>query len=193
LRLFAPFGLILQGPVLTGKRIVLRPPVMEDFSAWVSLREKSRSFLEPWEPLWSDSEFTRRNFRLRLRAYKSWAEADQAISLFIFKSSNGELLGGITLGNIRRGVQQSGTLGYWIGEPHKQQGYMAEAVNLIVDHCFTEMNLHRVDAACLPRNTASRALLKSCGFQEEGLATSYIKIAGAWEDHVLYAKVNRGT
>jgi [ribosomal protein S5]-alanine N-acetyltransferase len=184
---------MLQGPVLTGQRVILRPPLMDDFPAWVALRQQSRSFLEPWEPLWSDAEFTRRNFRLRLRAYKSWAEADQAISLFIFESSTGKLLGGITLGNIRRGVQQSGTLGYWIGEPHKRQGFMRDAVSLLVDYCFAELKLHRVEAACLPRNAASRGLLKSCGFAEEGLALSYIKIAAAWEDHVLYAKVNSGS
>ncbi len=171
----------------------MRPPVMEDFKAWVALREESRNFLEPWEPLWSDAEFSRRNFRIRLRAYQSWAELEQAISLFIIQASTGTLLGGITLGNIRRGVQQSGTLGYWIGEPHKRQGYMAESVNLLVEHSFENMKLHRVEAACLPRNTASRALLKSCGFLEEGLAKSYIKIAGVWEDHVLYAKVNGGS
>ena len=179
--------------MLTGRRVVLRPPVMDDFPAWVALRQDSRSFLEPWEPLWNDDEFSRRNFRLRLRAYKSWAEADQAISLFIAEQSTGNLLGGITLGGIRRGVQQSGTLGYWIGKRYKRQGLMTEAVNLIVAHSFSEMGLHRVEAACLPRNTASRALLQSCGFEEEGLAISYIKIAGKWEDHVLYAKVNKST
>ncbi len=179
--------------MLSGKRVVLRPPVMEDFQAWASLREASREFLEPWEPQWGDAEFSKRNFRLRLRAYRSWAESEQALSLFIVEAATGKLLGGITLGNIRRGVQQSGTLGYWIGEPHKRQGYMKEAVSLLVDHCFTGLHLHRVEAACLPRNMASRALLKSCGFAEEGLARSYIKIAGAWEDHVLYAKINSGT
>ncbi len=164
--------------------------MMEDFQAWVALREESREFLEPWEPLWGDAEFSRRNFRLRLRAYKSWAKSEQALSLFITETATGKLLGGITLGNIRRGVQQSGTLGYWIGQPYKRQGFMKEAVGLMVNHSFNDLHLHRVEAACLPRNLASRALLKSCGFAEEGLASSYIKIAGAWEDHVLYAKVN---
>lgn len=190
MKLFPPFRLILQGPLLTGKRVVLRPPMMEDFQAWVALREESREFLEPWEPLWGDAEFSRRNFRLRLRAYKSWAKSEQALSLFITETATGKLLGGITLGNIRRGVQQSGTLGYWIGQPYKRQGFMKEAVGLMVNHSFNDLHLHRVEAACLPRNLASRALLKSCGFAEEGLASSYIKIAGAWEDHVLYAKVN---
>lgn len=179
--------------MLVGTRVVLRPPVMEDFQAWVALRAESRSFLEPWEPIWSPDEFSRRNFRLRLRAYKSWAEADQALSFFVVAQSTGKLLGGITLGNIRRGVQQSGTLGYWIGEAYKRQGFMKEAVNILVEHSFQELGLHRVEAACLPRNMASRALLKSCGFEVEGVAISYIKIAGKWEDHVLYAKVNKGT
>ncbi len=190
MKLFPPFRLILQGPVLASNRIVLRPPVLEDFPAWVELRQVSRNFLEPWEPEWSDAEFSRHNFRLRLKAYRDWAQAEQALSLFIFESSTPKLLGGITLGNIRRGVQQSGTLGYWIGAPHARQGFMSEAVKLLVAYGFAELNLHRIEAACLPRNLASRALLDSCGFKEEGLALSYIKIAGKWEDHVLYAKVN---
>ena len=193
MKLFPPFRLILQGPVLAGKRIILRPPVMEDFQAWVELREESRDFLEPWEPEWNDGEFSRHNFRLRLKAYRDWAQADHALSLFVFSSTSPKLLGGITLGNIRRGVQQSGTLGYWIGARHARQGYMSEAVHLLVSYGFAEFRLHRIEAACLPRNIASRALLHSCGFAEEGLARSYIKIAGKWEDHVLYAKVNSGT
>jgi hypothetical protein len=88
---------------------------------------------------------------------------------------------------VRRGVAQAGTIGYWVGETHARQGIMTEAVGLVLRYAFDELGLHRVEAACLPHNAASRGLLRKCGFQEEGYAAQYLKINGAWRDHVLYA------
>src|ERR1700734_4462165 len=112
---------------------------------------------------------------------------DEAYSFLIFDSAADELLGGITLGGIRRGVAQSGTLGYWMGAPHAGKGRMTRAVAAAVRFGFATLRLHRIEAACLPENTASQALLERNGFQREGLARAYLRINGAWRDHVLYA------
>ena len=93
----------------------------------------------------------------------------------------------MTLDNIRRGPSQAGTLGYWIGEPFQRRGYMREAILAVVHHAFTAMDLSRIEAACLPENTASRGVLEKCGFKYEGVAQSYLQIAGRWRNHVLYA------
>lgn len=177
------------GPILIGKRILVRPPVLEDFNAWVDLRQASRGFLEPWEPSWNNDEFTRHSFARRLRIYRDWAKRDQGHALFIFETQTNQLIGAISLNNIRKGAEQSATLGYWIGQRFARQGFMSEAIQLMCNHAFEIMNLHRVDAACLPRNAASIGLLEKAGFIQEGHAKSYIKIAEIWEDHLLYARL----
>ena len=97
--------------------------------------------------------------------------------------------GGITLRNILRGVAQTGTLGYWIGEPHARRGYTLEAVDALARFAFGRLGLHRLEAACCPDNDASRRLLLKAGFELEGRARGYLKIDGRWRDHLLFGKV----
>ena len=175
-------------PNVQGEGVFLRAAQMSDFPQWMALREKSRDFLTPWEPTWPDDEFSQSAFRYRIRRYRDMREDDLCYPYFIF--SGDTLVGAVTLSNVRRGVAQAGTLGYWIGEPHVRRGYMLKALSLLVPHCFSALGLHRVEAACLPRNEASIGLLEKAGFEREGYAKSYLQIAGKWEDHLLYAKVS---
>jgi len=64
---------------------------------------------------------------------------------------------------------------------------MTEGLRCLLPFAFGRLALHRVEAACLPRNEASRRLLDRIGFREEGFARQYLRIDGAWQDHVLYA------
>ena len=99
------------------------------------------------------------------------------------------LLGAVTLDNIRRGPSQAGTMGYWIGEAHARRGYMREALEAVVHHAFTDLDLSRLEAGCLPENQPSRGLLEKVGFKYEGVAQSYLQINGRWRNHVLYANL----
>ena len=92
-----------------------------------------------------------------------------------------------TIGQIRRGVAQSATIGYWVGVNHAGQGYMSRALRAALAYCFSNLRLHRVEAACLPSNIASIRVLESAGFKREGLARSYLRINGRWQDHLLFA------
>ena len=172
---------------LTGGKVMLRPPRDSDFPQWVNLRRASRDFLVPWEPTWPRDALMRGCWRRRLRHYADEWHLGVSYSFMIFSKGDNAMLGGITLSNVRRGVAQAGTIGYWVGETHARQGIMTEAVGLVLRYAFDELGLHRVEAACLPHNAASRGLLRKCGFQEEGYAAQYLKINGAWRDHVLYA------
>jgi ribosomal-protein-alanine N-acetyltransferase len=98
-------------------------------------------------------------------------------------------MGAITLDNIRRGPAQSAQVGYWIGPDFARQGYMTEALTGLVQYAFTKLDLGRIEAACLPENAASRALLDRTGFRYEGVAQSYLQINGRWRNHVLYANL----
>ncbi len=171
---------------LSGERVYLRLPERGDWEAWATLRGRSRNFLEPWEPSWPADALSRLSFRSRVARYAEDWRSDQAYNFFIF-SHDDALVGGIGLSNVRRGVSETASLGYWIGEPFARQGLMSAALPLVLDFSFNRLRLHRVEAACLPTNVPSRALLVRTGFQQEGYARQYLCIAGQWQDHLLFA------
>jgi ribosomal-protein-alanine N-acetyltransferase len=176
-------------PALKGSRINLRLPEPNDHREWASLRQTSRAFLEPWEPRWSPDELERSAWRQRIRRYREDFEQGLAVAFFIFENRSGRLIGGITIGNIRHGVSQSCQIGYWIGERYAGQGFMLEAVRLVIHFAFETLRLHRIEAACIPDNARSVRVLEKAGFQREGLLRSYLRINGSWQDHYLYALI----
>ncbi|HSM19752.1 MAG TPA: GNAT family protein [Hyphomicrobiales bacterium] len=178
---------IETGPVLYGNGVYLRTPQMSDYGQWALLREESRGFLVPWEPTWPSDDLTRAAFRRRLRRYYRDIREGEAYPFFIFRQSGDALVGGLTVSNVRRGVTQSCSLGYWVGEPHARQGVMSAAVAAVVGYAFDTLRLHRIEAACLPDNVASIRLLEKAGFSREGMARRYLRINGAWRDHLLFA------
>jgi [ribosomal protein S5]-alanine N-acetyltransferase len=179
----------LQPPPLRllGERVWLRPPERSDWQEWADLRGSSRGFLAPWEPSWPSDALGRAAFRRRIARYAMDWRTDQGYSLFIYRRADDALVGGIGLSNVRRGVAETGSLGYWIGEPHARHGYMTEALRLALDFSFLRLRLHRVEAACLPTNLPSKRLLLKIGFREEGYAREYLNIDNKWQDHVLFA------
>lgn len=180
-------GLLRRKFRLETSRLTLRLPSHSDFRAWSTLRDQSREFLTPWDPLWAEDALSRKAFTNRVY-WAARAEATgTAVALFLIRRDDGALLGGITLDNIRRGPAQAGSVGYWIGQPYARHGYMREALQTLVHHAFTERDLSRIEAGCLPENAASRGLLEKVGFKYEGVAQSYLQINGRWRNHVLYA------
>ncbi|MDB5642639.1 MAG: ribosomal protein alanine N-acetyltransferase [Hyphomicrobiales bacterium] len=175
---------------IRGDGVYLRPLESRDHTAWAALRERSRDFLAPWEPTWPADDLTRSAYRRRLRRHGEEMERDEAYPFLIFREQDGELLGGLTLGQVRRGVSQTATLGYWMGEPFAGHGYMARAVRAAVTYAFANLRFHRIEAACLPHNSRSIRLLEGAGFRREGLARAYLRINGAWQDHVLFARLD---
>lgn len=176
-------------PAIRGRRVSLRLPVAADYAEWAELRASSRAFLEPWEPSWSSDELSRPAWRHRLRRYREDFASGDSLSFFIEENESRRLAGGITLGNIRRGVAQSGQIGYWMGEAYAGRGYMSEAIGLVADYAFDVLRLHRIEAACIPGNARSVRVLEKAGFRREGLLRSYLRINGSWQDHSLYALI----
>src|SRR5580704_5159736 len=176
-------------PSISGDGVTLRTPQMADFPEWAALREASRDFLTPWEPTWPVDDLTRSAFRRRIRRYSEDIRTDQGYAFLIFRNPDGVLVGGLTLANIRRGVAQAGSLGYWMGLPHVRQRYMTAAVRAIVPFALETLRLHRLEAACIPTNAGSIRLLENTGFAREGYAREYLCINGMWQDHLLYARL----
>jgi [ribosomal protein S5]-alanine N-acetyltransferase len=172
-----------QLPAVMGNGVLLRAPQMSDYAEWASLRDVSRDFLTPWEPTWPADDLTRAAFRRRIKRYTEDQRGDLAYPFFIVRRSDQVLVGGLTLSNIRRGCAQAGSLGYWMGAPYANRGYMTAAGTL---------RLHRIEAACIPSNAASVRLLERTGFRREGFARQYLCIDGVWQDHLLYARLRDG-
>ncbi len=172
---------------LVGPNVFIRPPARSDEKQWIDIREKSRDFLEVWEPTWPSDATTPAAFRRRLKKFTTDWRDGATYAFLIFRREDEALVGGITLSNVRRGVAQSGSVGYWMGKPYARNGYMAETVQLMLEFAFDTLGLHRVEAACLPSNTPSRNLLLKSGFTQEGFARRYLRINGAWQDHISFA------
>jgi ribosomal-protein-alanine N-acetyltransferase len=178
-----------QLPAIVGDTVVLRSPQMGDHAEWAALREASRGFLTPWEPIWPADDLARSAFRRRIKRYAEDQRGDLAYPFFIFRKTDNVLVGGLTLANIRRGCAQAASLGYWMGEPYARQGQMTAAVMAVLPFAFGTLRLHRVEAACIPANGASIRLLERTGFQREGFARQYLCINGVWQDHLLFARL----
>lgn len=176
-----------HSPEIATERLNLRLPKKRDFLAWAELRTQSRDFLVKWEPTWSSDHLSRKAFSARVHWARHSASQGTGLPLLAFRKSDQRLVGGITLDHIRRGPSQSGSLGYWVGEPYARQGYMSEAITAVVQHAFTKMSLGRIEAACLPDNLASRRLLEKAGFECEGSAKGYLRINGRWRNHIVFA------
>lgn len=178
-------------PVLENNLLRLRTPQLTDFEEWASLRHESRPHLTRWEPDWLDKDVSIDAYRERVRLYDRLQRSGAALSLFAFLKPGGELIGGVSLSDIRYHAAHSATLGYWIGQSRLRQGFGLACVGMMLAHAFSEKRLNRVEAACQPGNLASIALLAKAGFRQEGLARDYLFINGGWRDHILFALTAR--
>lgn len=175
--------------LIEAEHVTLRMPAMGDHLDWVALRREGVEFLKQWEPDWALDHFSKKAFSNRVFWARKTFEAGKGLPLFIIRRHDQRLLGAITLDNIRRGPAQAATLGYWIGPKFARQGHMSDAVSAVVHYAFQSLDLSRLEAATLPENAASRGLLEKTGFKYEGVAQSYLQIAGRWRNHVLYANL----
>jgi ribosomal-protein-alanine N-acetyltransferase len=173
--------------VVQGRGVWLRPPQMSDYGPWAELRTMSRAHLVPWEPAWPRDDLSKSAYRRRIKHYQREARDDLGYAFLLFEADSDRLVGGLTLSNVRRGVTQSAMLGYWLGAPFVGRGAMTAGVRAALPHAFEQLRLHRIEAAVQPANTRSVNVLRRTGFIEEGLARRYLKINGAWQDHLVFA------
>jgi ribosomal-protein-alanine N-acetyltransferase len=172
---------------MEGESVFIRPPQADEWEAWADVRNESRDYLSPWEPTWPSDALSESAYLRRLRRLAAEWKGDEGYSFHVFRRDGGQLVGGIGLTQVRRGVAQTATLGYWAGQKFERRGYTTEAVKLVVQFAFASLRLHRIEAACLPENTASRRVLEKAGFLREGYARQYLMIAGEWRDHLTFA------
>jgi ribosomal-protein-alanine N-acetyltransferase len=176
-------------PEIYGDNHLLRLPRYSDYKAWFRLRSESRGFLQPWEPVWRSDELTEGSFRSRVVRNGQEYASGLAVPLLLFRRDDQALLGGLTIGYIRRGAAQSCMIGYWMGEKHSGQGHMLAALKVAIPYIYDGLQLHRIEAACIPENWKSVRLLEKAGFEREGLLRKYLKINGEWRDHLMFSRL----
>ena len=160
-----------------------------DYESWRDIRLANREQLQPFEPTGASNALTSAYFASQVRiARREYDDNAGAMMLLIHRATNA-VIGGINLRNVRRGVAQMGTLGYWIAHEWGGRGRMSQAVARMLRFGFEVTGLHRIEAACVPENDASARILLRNGFEEEGFAKAYLRINGEWRDHRLFAIV----
>lgn len=169
-----------------GAQVYIRLLNPSDEPALVELRRHNQAFLEPWEPRRPKHFADPETQRAQLRKAVTDAEQDRAYSFGIFTLDD-QLVGTLNLSNVVRGVWQNATIGYFVDEESNGRGFATEAIELAVRLAFTQLELHRVQAAVMPRNPGSLRALEKAGFRHEGNSLRYLQIAGAWEDHLMLA------
>ena len=143
-------------PVLISERLELRLPRRADYIPWVTTRRDGIKFLQKWEPIRARDYDSRSSFYNGITGAKRQAKTKTAFSFMIIRRADATLIGAITLNNVRFGPSRTGTLGYWIGPDFARQGYMSEALELVTDFAYRQLDLSRIEAACLPENEALR-------------------------------------
>tara|TARA_B100000686_G_C16733095_1_gene941952 strand:- start:560 stop:1306 length:747 start_codon:yes stop_codon:yes gene_type:complete len=191
--LFKSLSQAIRGNPIRAGRVYMRPPQRRDCRKWLTIRRESQEFLQPWEPTWPADSLTRKSYFRRLKAHALQSNTDVGYTFLVFRQKDKALIGGIAINDVRRGVAQSCSIGYWVGRKYAGEGYMTEALSGLLPVIFSRLKIHRIEAACLPRNDASQALLKKIGFHKEGFARSYLKINGAWQDHILFGLLDSDT
>jgi ribosomal-protein-alanine N-acetyltransferase len=179
-----------DGPVLTGPRVRLRALRGTDHPAWRAVRERSRDWLEPWEPLPEsgspDPVVDLEAFRARCGAWERQRHFDSAYGFGVFLL-DGSFVGEVSLGSVQRGPFQSAFIGYWVDRDHAGRGLVPEGVALLMRYGFDDLRLHRLEAAIVPRNAASRRVAEKLGLRDEGTALRFLQLGGVYEDHIRYA------
>ena len=176
-------------PIKRGARIDLEIYDAAHQDRWVAVRSASRDFIAPWEPEWDKSSDKPHAFRARLKLHQEEWKQKRGLGLLMVLNTDSArpVVGGVSISNIRYGVNMSANLGYWTGAEYTRNGYMFEALNLALDFCFDTLRLRRIQAATLLHNTPSMSLLEKLGFQPEGVAREMLCINGRWQDHQCFA------
>lgn len=173
---------------LIGRRIALRPLTPPDWEEWREVRLRCEDWLTKWEsrPLagYPDPQHDRRAFVSRCGVRERERELGSGYGFGVFVDDR--FAGEININSVQRGAFQNAYVGYWIDEARAGNGYMPEAVAIVLRYSFEELGLHRIQISIIPRNAASRRVVEKLQLREEGVALRYMEINGVWEDHVRY-------
>lgn len=172
--------------------IGLRPFRLRDAQTWSESRIRNEEWLAPWEgrqpslpPTTWQERHSPSSFAAMLRVMRRESRDGRSLPFAVMLS--GSLVGQVTVSNVVRGAFQSASVGYWVDRAAAGRGVIPTALALVVDHCFTEVGLHRIEANIRPENAPSLRVMRKLGFRQEGLHPRFLYIDGGWRDHLCFA------
>lgn len=168
-----------RSAVRKGARVLIRAPLARDVDEFLELTRSSVSLHRGWAAPPAN--------KLQFEQYLERCRRPNFESLLVCRTNDSRIVGVFNLSEIVRGSFQSAYMGYYAGEKFARQGYMTEALGLVLTYAFTDLKLHRVEANIQPKNFPSIALVKRAGFTQEGYSRRYLKISGRWRDHERWA------
>ncbi len=171
-------------------RTIVKVLESKDAQLMLNYYIKNKEYLAPWEPVRDENFFTLQNFSKNLDDNQQELKSKSALKFAVLDKNQSDVIGVCNFTNIVYGPFQACNLGYSLAEKHQGKGLMKEVLESAIYHVFNELNIHRIMANYIPSNIRSERLLTKLGFEKEGLAKSYLKIAGKWQDHILTAKIN---
>jgi ribosomal-protein-alanine N-acetyltransferase len=175
---------------LSDGSVRVRPLRRRDARAWSEVRTRNMEWLAPWEStlpytLGDGGAIGPAAYRAMVSQLRRQARHGMALPFAVEYA--GRFVGQVTVSTIIRGSLQSASIGYWVDQRVAGQGIIPTAVALVVDHCFRDVGLHRVELNVRPENQRSRRVAEKLGFRDEGLRSKYLHIDRGWRDHVCYA------
>lgn len=171
--------------VVTGPSLTIRPFAVEDVDALTEIQQYNRTSFSPFMPVRSDTFYTKEAQEAQIARDQMMWQADLGYAFAI--EEQGLLAGRVALSNVVRGAWQNATLGYWVDSRRQGRGLATAAVQAVLAAAFEHLGLHRVQAAIMPHNAPSLAVVRRIGFCEEGLAPRYLHIDGQWQDHRIFS------
>jgi ribosomal-protein-alanine N-acetyltransferase len=168
---------VMPGYLASSARTSIRRAVAGDAAEFCELVRAHKPHLHPWvSPAETEEGFL---------AHLATRDRERHDGFLLFSTETSRLVGVVNVNEIVRKGFQSAYLGYFSLAP--RQGFMTDGLRLVIEHAFTELGLHRLEANIQPENVASVAVAKKVGFRLEGFSPRYLNIAGAWRDHERYA------
>ena len=168
-----------RGSLAVGERVYLRRIRASDRDEFLERACASSALHQPW----TDPPTTPEEFDVVLRRGRGRSEE----RLLVCRNDDGAILGQFTLSQIFYGPFRNAYLGYYVFVPFARQGYMREALPLVLSHAFDPLALHRIQANIQPGNAPSVALVRGAGFTKEGFSRRYLIIDDEWRDHEQWA------
>ncbi|MGB8454520.1 MAG: GNAT family N-acetyltransferase [Anaerocolumna sp.] len=153
---------------------------------------RNKDFLEEWEAVKGEEFYTLSCQEKLLDKDFNDINNHTTLRLWIYnKKDTDRIIGTVAFTNIVRGVFLSCFLGYKLDKDEINKGYMTEATGKGIDIMFEDYGLHRIEANIMPKNVRSLKVVNKLGFYNEGMALSYLKINGKWEDHIHMVLLNK--
>ena len=178
----------LTEPSLLGAPVELRPLVTRDAAAWREARVRNADWLRPWEPTNPETPLYQSSLGPYVAMVRTMRrEARHGLTLPWVVTYDGRFAGQLTIGNIIWGSARSASVGYWVDQEFAGRGVIPTALAMALDHSFTVVGLHRIEATIRPENRASRRVVEKLGFHDEGIRRRSLHVDGAWRDHICYA------